>query len=149
MLTLYINGGLELLTQGPGLFMLKGQRASQMGGTFPPRWREQRENLKQLVWRDWSWYIGFRKKNCEWIFNIIDWLFSQSAAPQLCSNTLLKWFLHNRSPLKYQVQTSEDRKKSLLNFFIVMWSSSFGMALRRANDNFNFWVNYHFNVFAH
>ncbi len=44
------------------VFMLIGQRASQMGGTFPPRWREQRENLKQLFWRDCSWFIGFIKQ---------------------------------------------------------------------------------------
>ncbi len=36
-----------------------------------------------------------------WIFTIIGWMFSHTAATQLCSNSLYKWFLHNRSPLIY------------------------------------------------
>ncbi len=43
---------------------------SQMSGTFPPRWREQRENLKQLFWRDCLWFIGFIKKGVGGLCNI-------------------------------------------------------------------------------
>ncbi len=35
-----------------------------------------------------------------WIFTIIGWLFSHTAATQLCSNTLIKVILHNKSPLR-------------------------------------------------
>ncbi len=41
------GGGLQLLTQG-----CVYRAASQMGGTFSPQWREQRENLKRLILRD-------------------------------------------------------------------------------------------------
>ncbi len=41
------GGGPQLLTQG-----CVYRAASQMGGTFPPQWREQRENLKRLILRD-------------------------------------------------------------------------------------------------
>ncbi len=34
------------------VFMLIGQRVSQMGRTFSLQWHVQRENLKPLVWRD-------------------------------------------------------------------------------------------------
>ncbi len=37
-----------------------------------------------LVW----WFIGIINKISGWIFTIIGWLFSQTAAIQLCSNTL-------------------------------------------------------------
>ncbi len=43
------GGGPQLLTQG---CVCAYRTASLMGGTFSPRWREQRENLKQLVLRD-------------------------------------------------------------------------------------------------
>ncbi len=45
------NGGgrPQLLTQG---CVYAYRAASQMGGTFSPQWREQRENLKQLILRD-------------------------------------------------------------------------------------------------
>ncbi len=46
------GGGPQLLTQG---CVCAYRAASQMGGTFSPRWREQRENLKQLVLRDCLW----------------------------------------------------------------------------------------------
>ncbi len=39
------EGGPHLLTQG---CVCAYRVASQMGGTFSPQWREQRENLKQL-----------------------------------------------------------------------------------------------------
>ncbi len=51
--------------------------ASQMGGTFSPKWREQRENLKQF------YDILDYKKMSRMIFTISGWLFTQ-----LCSNTL-------------------------------------------------------------
>ncbi len=34
-----------------------------------------------------------------WIFTIIGWLFSHTAATQLNSNHFSKWFLHDRSTL--------------------------------------------------
>ncbi len=47
------NGGgrPQLLTQG------RVYASSQMGGTFSPWWREQRENLKLLVLRDCLWFF--------------------------------------------------------------------------------------------
>ncbi len=48
------GGGPQLLTQG---CVCAYRAASQMGGTFSPRWREQRENLKQLVLRDCLWFF--------------------------------------------------------------------------------------------
>ncbi len=48
------NGGPQLLTQG---CVYAYRAASQMGGIFSPWWREQRENLKQLILRDCLWYI--------------------------------------------------------------------------------------------
>ncbi len=48
------RGGPQLLTQG---CVYAYRAASQMGGTFSPRWREQRENLKQLVLRDSLWFF--------------------------------------------------------------------------------------------
>ncbi len=82
------NGRPQLLAQGCVYCMLIGQRVSQMSRMFYLRWCEQRKNLTQLFWRDCSWFIGFIKKNFGWIFNIIGWLFSHTAATQLCSNTL-------------------------------------------------------------
>ncbi len=61
---------------------------SQMAGTFPPRWREQRENLKPLVLRKLFMIFLDYKKICGCIFNIMGWLFSHSAATKRCSNTL-------------------------------------------------------------
>ncbi len=46
------GGGPQLLTQG---CVYAYRAASQMGATFSPRWREQRDNLKQLVLRDCLW----------------------------------------------------------------------------------------------
>ncbi len=60
------------------VLMLTGKRASQMCGTFSPLWREQRDNLKQLFWRDCSWCISFYLTMSGWIFNIIGWLFSHT-----------------------------------------------------------------------
>ncbi len=53
-----------------------------MGGTFSPRWREQRENLKLLGLRDWLIFLDY-KKSSGGIFTIIGWLFSHTAATQL------------------------------------------------------------------
>ncbi len=54
------------------VFMLIGQRASQMGGTFSPQWRAQGESetahLERLFMIYW-----FYKKISWWIFNIIGW----------------------------------------------------------------------------
>ncbi len=48
------RGGPQLFTQG---CVYAYRAASQMGGTFSPQWREQRENLKQLVLRDCLWFF--------------------------------------------------------------------------------------------
>ncbi len=46
------GGGPQLLTQG-----CVYRAASHMGGTFSPQWREQRENLKQLILRDCLYFF--------------------------------------------------------------------------------------------
>ncbi len=50
------NGGgrPQLLTHG---CVYAYGAASQMGGTFSPQWREQRENLKLLILRDLLWFF--------------------------------------------------------------------------------------------
>ncbi len=75
------GGGPQLLTQG---CLYAYRAASQMGGTFSPRWCEQRENLKQLVLRDCLWFFLDYKKN-EWVDFYHYRLFFFT---QLCSNTL-------------------------------------------------------------
>ncbi len=52
------------------------------------------------------------------IFYIIGWLFSRTAATKWCSNTLLKWFLHNRSPLIYGCRRAHF---GLPHFFTFVW----------------------------
>ncbi len=82
------NGGgrPQLLTHG---CVYAYGAASQMGGTFSPQWREQRENLKLLTLTLTLFMIFLDyKKMSGWIFTIIGWLFSHTAATQLCSNTL-------------------------------------------------------------
>ncbi len=59
------------------VFMLIGQRASQMGRTFSPQWREPREKSGIACSEDY-------KKMSGWITG---WLFSHTAATHLCSNT--------------------------------------------------------------
>ncbi len=68
------GGGPQLPTQG---CVYAYRAASQMGGTFSPQWREQRENLKQF------YDILDYKKMSRMILTISGWLFTQ-----LCSNTL-------------------------------------------------------------
>ncbi len=59
LLIRYGGGGPQLLIQG---FVCAYRLASQMGGTFSPWWREQRENLKQLILRDCLWFfLDFKK----------------------------------------------------------------------------------------
>ncbi len=58
--------------------LLKLPLLSHMGGTFPPQWREQRENLKLLILRDCLWYFRLLKKMSVWIFTITGWLFSHT-----------------------------------------------------------------------
>ncbi len=67
------------------------------------------------------WFFFFRYKKLitsGWIFYIIGWLFSRTAATKWCSNTLLKWFLHNRSPLIYGCRRAHF---GLPNFFTFVW----------------------------
>ncbi len=68
------GGGPQLPTQG---CVYAYRAASQMGGTFSPQWREQRENLKQF------YDILDYKKMSRMILTLSGWLFTQ-----LCSKTL-------------------------------------------------------------
>ncbi len=68
--------------------MLIRQRASQMGGDFSLWWRQGREK-SGIPCSERLFMIYCHYKKNEWVdFHIIGWLFSHTAATQLCSNTI-------------------------------------------------------------
>ncbi len=87
-----------------------------MGGTFPLS-----EVNRGRIWNSSFWETVYKffidyKKMSGWIFTITGWLFSHTVATQLCSNTLYKWFLHNRS-LKLQANAV---KSSGMFYFVCL-----------------------------